>query len=230
MLTRQRVILALLDRAGVPIQNTTFVKLAFLLREETAVGRDRSFYGFVPYQQGLFSFGMYRELETLERDGYLERGKQSIGLASRTKKLSRQQIERLTRTQTDAVASVVREYGGMKRTSLLRSVYDRYPWYASKSELAEYVPKEVPRSPKREVATYTVGYEGKSVDEGATPEEAAGKVKQKFLGEICAPEKETYFCVGTVLKWPTSRVVIGVFYPRKGKSGSPIERTGELFT
>ena len=29
------------------------------------------------------------------------------------------------------------------------------------------------------------------VDEGASPEEAAEKVKQKFLGEICAPEKET---------------------------------------
>ena len=27
----------------------------------------------------------------------------------------------------------------------------------------------------------------------ASPEEAAEKVKQKFLGEICAPEKETYF-------------------------------------
>ena len=35
------------------------------------------------------------------------------------------------------------------------------------------------------------------VDEGAGPEEAAEKVKQKFLGEICAPEKETYFYVGT---------------------------------
>ena len=68
------------------------------------------------------------------------------------------------------------------------------------------------------------------MDEGASPEEAAEKVKQKFLGEICAPEKETYFYVGTVLKWPKSWVVIGAFYPRYGKSGSPIGRTGELFT
>jgi hypothetical protein len=67
------------------------------------------------------------------------------------------------------------------------------------------------------------------VDEGATPEEAAGKVKQKFLDEVCAPEKETYFYVGTVLNWPKSWVVIGTFYPRRGKSGSPIGQTGELF-
>ena len=38
-------------------------------------------------------------------------------------------------------------------------------------------------------------------------------MKQKFLGEICAPEKETYFYVGTVLKWPKSWVVIGAFLP-----------------
>jgi len=165
MLNRQRMILALLDHAGAPIQNTMLVKLVFLLREETVIGQDRTFYGFVPYKQGPFSFGLYRELETLERDGYLERGKQSIVLASRTKKLSGEQIERLTPAQSDAVASVVREYGGRRRASLLRSVYSRYPWYASKSELAQYVHKDVPAPPKREPAAYTVGYEGKSVDE-----------------------------------------------------------------
>lgn len=164
MLNRQRMILALLDHAGAPIQNTMLVKLAFLLREETAVGQDHTFYGFVPYKQGPFSFGMYRELETLERDGYVERGTQSIGLAAHTKKLSREQIERLSPAQSDAVASVVREYGSRKRPSLLRSVYSRYPWYASKSELAQYAPKEVPAPPKSEAAAYTVGYEGKSVD------------------------------------------------------------------
>ncbi len=164
MLNRQRMILALLDRAGAPVLNTMLVKLAFLLREETAVGRDRTFYGFVPYKQGPFSFGLYRELETLERDGYVERGDRSIGLAARTRKLSRDQVERLSRAQSEAVATVVKEYGSKRRTSLLRSVYSRYPWYASKSELVQYVPRDVPEPPKRERAAYTIGYEGKSVD------------------------------------------------------------------
>lgn len=158
------MILALLDHAGTPIQNTTLVKLAFLLREETAVRRDRTFYGFVPYKWGPFSFALYRELEALERDGYLERGTQRVGLASRTKKLSGEQIKRLTPVQINAVASVTREYGGIGRAGLLRSVYSRYPWYASKSELAQYVPKDVPAPPQRKPAAYTVGYEGKSVD------------------------------------------------------------------
>jgi hypothetical protein len=68
------------------------------------------------------------------------------------------------------------------------------------------------------------------VDQGATAEEAADRVKYKFLDEICAPEKETYFYVGTVLRYPKSWVVIGTFYPRRGKSGSPIGQTRDLFS
>jgi uncharacterized protein (DUF488 family) len=164
MLNRQRIVLALLDHAGKPIQNTILVKLAFLLRQETAVGRDPTFYDFVPYKQGPFSFGLYRELEALERDGYVERGEQSIALGFRARKLARDQIERLTSAHSAAVVAVVKEYGKKQRPSLLRSVYSRYPWYASKSELARYAPEDVPAPPKREPAAYTVGYEGKSVD------------------------------------------------------------------
>lgn len=67
------------------------------------------------------------------------------------------------------------------------------------------------------------------VDRGATAEEAAAKVKQKFFDEICSPEKETYFYVGTVLSYPRSWLAIGTFWPRLGKSGSPVGQTGRLF-
>lgn len=69
----------------------------------------------------------------------------------------------------------------------------------------------------------------KLVDEGATPAEAAAQVKQKFLDEVCSPTRETYLYVGTVLAYPRSWLVIGTFWPRRGKSGSPIGQTGELF-
>jgi len=165
MLNRQRILLALLEHSGsAPIQNTILVKLAFLLRQETAIGMDHTFYDFVPYKHGPFSFGLYRELEALERDGYVEREDQSIGLGSRASKLAREQIERLTSAQREAVAAVLEEYGKKQRPALLRRVYSRYPWYASKSELAQYVPEDLPAPPKRDPAAYTVGYEGKSVD------------------------------------------------------------------
>lgn len=164
MLNRQRLILALLDRTGGAIPHTMLVKLAFLLRQETPVGQDRTFYHFLPYRQGPFSFALYREMESLRRDGYVERGEKSFALVPRTEHLSREQIERLSPTQAEAVKAVVREYGGRTRSALLRMVYKRHPWYAINSELEKYVPDQLPQPAGREAAVYTVGYEGKSVD------------------------------------------------------------------
>ena len=73
------------------------------------------------------------------------------------------------------------------------------------------------------------------VDEGASPgrgrREGEAEVSRRDLrpgeGDLLL---RRYGYVGTVLKWPKSWVVIGAFYPRYGKSGSPIGRTGELFT
>ena len=54
----------------------------------------------------------------------------------------------------------------------------------------------------------------KLVDQGESHDDAAAKVKAKFLGELCGAEKDTHFFVGTILNHPNSWVVIGVFYPK----------------
>lgn len=55
----------------------------------------------------------------------------------------------------------------------------------------------------------------KCVDAGATPEEACRKIKQKFLDQLCASDRDTHFYVGTILAHPKSWVIIGVFWPKK---------------
>ncbi len=164
VLFRQRLILALLDRAGRPVLSTALVNLAFLLRKETSVGSDQTFYSFVPYRYGPFSFALYRELASLERDGYVQGSEKSLSLNPATSHRSRDEIARLTKPQVEAVDEVVARYGCMKPATLLRNVHGRYPWYAQNSELTDFVPDDVPRPPLRRVAAYTVGYEGKSVD------------------------------------------------------------------
>jgi hypothetical protein len=54
----------------------------------------------------------------------------------------------------------------------------------------------------------------KLVDEGDSEKQAAEKVKGKFLGDLCGPNKDTHFYVGTILAHPKSWVIIGVFYPK----------------
>ena len=52
------------------------------------------------------------------------------------------------------------------------------------------------------------------VDQGCSHQDAANRVKAKFLDELCGPHKDTHFFVGTILAYPKSWVVIGVFYPK----------------
>ncbi|MBI4722164.1 MAG: hypothetical protein HY769_04080 [Candidatus Stahlbacteria bacterium] len=47
-------------------------------------------------------------------------------------------------------------------------------------------------------------------------ERALEKVKEKFLNQICSPQKDTHFFVGTVLQWG-KWIIIGTFWPQKVK-------------
>jgi hypothetical protein len=55
----------------------------------------------------------------------------------------------------------------------------------------------------------------KCVDDGASPAEACQMVKQKFLQQLCASDRNTHFYVGTILAHPKTWVIIGVFWPKK---------------
>jgi len=67
------------------------------------------------------------------------------------------------------------------------------------------------------------------VDKGATPPEAAKMVKEKFLNQLCGPDKDTHFYVGTILAHPKSWVVIGVFWPKLKPRKASTPTTGTLF-
>jgi len=62
------------------------------------------------------------------------------------------------------VEYVKSRYCGRSQNSLLRDVYARYPWYAAKTKLTEFLPATIPSAPSAPLAVYTIGYEGISVD------------------------------------------------------------------
>ena len=67
----------------------------------------------------------------------------------------------------------------------------------------------------------------KMIDRGCTEEEAVKKVREKFLTQLCGPDRDTYFFVGTVLAHPKSWVIIGVYWPRRQSKSNNVQR--ELF-
>jgi hypothetical protein len=64
------------------------------------------------------------------------------------------------------------------------------------------------------------------IDRGATQGEACEKVRHKFLDQICGAERDAHFYVGTILAYPKTWVVIGVFWP---KLPHPVEPEPPLF-
>ncbi|MCX7805979.1 MAG: DUF488 domain-containing protein [Planctomycetota bacterium] len=164
MLTRQKIILSLLSRADGPLPPTIFVKLVFLLRQETALAGHTGFYDFVPYNFGPFSFTLYRDLNDLRRNGYVEARQNMVALRDRTRDLVGKETATLPPSVTAAVSDIIRRYGKMGQQDLVRDVYVRYPWYASRSELTDLRRGRIPPAEDVPPAVYTIGYEGRSAE------------------------------------------------------------------
>ena len=41
------------------------------------------------------------------------------------------------------------------------------------------------------------------------------KIREKWLNQLCSPEKDTYFFVGNMKRFPNQFMVLGVFWPKK---------------
>jgi hypothetical protein len=164
VLTRQKTVLGLLTQAAGPLSPTVFVKLVFLLRHETELQEDRSFYDFVPYSFGPFSFTLYRDLSRLRQNGYVTPQEERVALCAGALGPAGQRVRELPAPVRSAVADVVGRYGGMSRKALIRHVYSRYPWFALNSKLPERDSVSVPQPRQAALAVYTAGYEGRSVE------------------------------------------------------------------
>lgn len=46
-------------------------------------------------------------------------------------------------------------------------------------------------------------------------EDTVRLIKQKFLGDLCSPKRDTYFYLGTTIRHPQNWIVLGVFSPPK---------------
>lgn len=155
MLGREKIILDLIKRSGGKITRLSLMKLAFLFSREQQV---KTFYDFVPYHFGPFSFVLYHELNSLINDGLIAApNAMELQLTDQ-----RQPAEFLLDAKTkQKVAMFWTVYSDAKTAQLMRTVYSRYPWYTLNSKREDrrraVRPMPVP-------AIYTAGYEGRQID------------------------------------------------------------------
>lgn len=156
MLTRQKILLLMLEIADRPVQRLELMAWSFLLRHETETKGESAFYDFVPYRGGPFSFALDQEIEKLLSKNDLLSDEDQV--CKVTTGLMPSEIGLSSAVERD-VSEIVREYGQLSSQDLLNSVHRRYPAFTVNSERQRLAPR-----PKAEVAVYTAGYEGLSID------------------------------------------------------------------
>lgn len=156
MLSRERVLLALIADAGGHAARVDVTSWAFVIRHETPSEGGSSFYEFVPHPEGPHSFCLSQEAAGLIRDGRLE----TVGEDDwRLTDLGAHEAERTPKKVRADVRAVLRDRGGLARRALTDHIQEKFPWYT--------VHRESERGTIRPVAppaVYTAGYGGRTVD------------------------------------------------------------------
>jgi hypothetical protein len=158
--------LALLQTFEVKLSKLDLQKLLFLFTQKQL----KPTYDFLPFRFGCYSPQANQDLKTMIKYKLVKEDANDwiiIDSLNYTKTLNKKDQENLS---TFAV-----EFKSLRGKPLIRYVYENYPFYAIKSEIAESIlnPEKLKRvlliTPRKtEPTIFTIGYEGKSVERYVT--------------------------------------------------------------
>jgi len=163
LFARQRLLLRLLETLGGRAGKMDFQKFLFLYCQEPSSGQP---YEFVPYMFGAFSFTSYADRRKLVERGLLA-DDDSWLLTGEGRQAA---VDSPSDTRLEAFA---RSWGSLHGDALVAETYRRFPYYATRSEIAEQILAgdrpalreiEAARPPKKSSILYTIGYEGHSLE------------------------------------------------------------------
>jgi uncharacterized protein (DUF488 family) len=160
---RQRHLLVLLNALGGRATNIDFQKLLFLYCQEPAAA---GAYEFVPYKFGAFSFTSYADRRKLIERGLIADEENHWQLTDDGKKV-------LGQSQDLLLSTFARRIHALRGDALVAETYRRFPYYATRSEIAARVLRGDPAALRRIDAARpaltapgvsTIGYEGRTLE------------------------------------------------------------------
>ena len=159
---RQRFLLVLLAQTGGTLSKIDFQKLLFLSQAEY----ETPHYDFVPYHYGCYSFQAQSDIDLLESRGWLRTSNRDVQLLEKTNSC-------MSKEDRDEVADFASRFETYRGEKLIRYVYERYPYYAIKSRIAEDILDEKAFArvglakgavKAKSSVLFTIGYEGISLE------------------------------------------------------------------
>lgn len=159
MYSRQKVLLALLRAFGGTLQNVDMQKYLFLF---TVQCEAEPSFEFVPYRFGCFSFQSYADRRKLIEFGILANG-EGWHLLDAEHELPDGLVKKAN--------LFAGKYKSLRGDDLVRRVYRDFPYYATRSEIADRLMTkaeldaiEAARPSGSEAVLFTIGYEGQSFE------------------------------------------------------------------
>jgi uncharacterized protein (DUF488 family) len=158
---RRKILLALVETFGGSLTPVDCHKLMFLLCQRTK----KNHYDFFPYKFGACSFVLHQDKLRLTDLGYLD--------ATENFRVTESQrfFTQVEANIQNELRSLANDIGSLRGRELLKKVYLEYPYYASKSLIAqdlldanEYRTVEQSRNGKNSPNLFTIGYEGITID------------------------------------------------------------------
>lgn len=161
MLYRRKFLLALLELLGGEAEKLRIQKLTFLFGQ-----REHPLYDFVPYRFGSFSISMASDLGAMAKHGQVAETENTVIQLAVGNWFSS-----LSAADQQALQQMLADFGKLSTRQLTTYTYRHYPYYASKSEIAnellnslelEKVNQSVRSFSQKQL--FTIGYEGISLE------------------------------------------------------------------
>lgn len=166
MYYRRKILLALLYKLGGKVTKLSFQKLLFLFSK----AQQNAAYSFVPYKFGCYSFQASADMTTLGKYGFVNETEKSYHLNNLP--FEDDFYLQLTPEDQKLINGIVKNYGKLSTSALIKHIYRKYPYYAINSTIAEehLSTKEFEnvirsRPYSNETILFTIGYEGINVEE-----------------------------------------------------------------
>jgi uncharacterized protein (DUF488 family) len=163
MYYRRKIILALLQLFENKLEKIRLQKLLFLFTQRQA----KTEYDFIPYRFGCYSYSANADLTTMVTRGYLNENEKYFEKKNKT-----DYLKQLKPDDKLFLLDIKTNYGKMSANALMKHTYLNFPFYATRSEVAEKilsndelqkVRNSKPKSNK--TILFTIGYEGISLEE-----------------------------------------------------------------
>lgn len=162
MFYRRKIILALLQLLGGELEKIRIQKFLFLYSQK----KIKSEYDFIPYKYGCYSYSAKADLVTMVSKGIL-----TLNDKIYIKNNPTDFIKTLKLEDKKILEEIVKLYGKMSNNLLIKHTYINYPYYATKSLIAENILDDNQllkvnnhKVQTNETTLFTIGYEGVSLE------------------------------------------------------------------